>query len=140
MATLLQPPPPLQHPNPPPIALPAQPNDPNSTAAPPWFQGAIQQLRMDLWNDMQDMMRAEILPDLKCLMNHGRGEGVVVPFEVSWIIFPPLHSINAIENLDGHDLVEDLNGYGVVPPVGMNPRATNRFWKETLKGLIGASI
>jgi len=34
-------------------------------AAPPWFQGAIQQLHVDLQNDMQSMMRAEILPDLK---------------------------------------------------------------------------
>ena len=56
------------------------------------------------------------------------------------INLPPLHSVNAIENLNGHDLVEYLTGYGIVPPVGANPHAINRLRKETLKGLIGALI
>jgi hypothetical protein len=53
---------------------------------------------------------------------------------------PPLLSVNAIENLNGHDLADYLNGYGVVPPVGANPHATNRLRKETLKGLVGVPI
>ena len=50
---------------------------------------------------------------------------------------PPLHSVNAIENLNGHDLVDYLTGYGVVPPVAANPHATNRLRKETLKDFVG---
>jgi len=38
------------------------------------------------------------------------------------------------------DLVDYLNGYGIVPPVGANPHATNRLRKETLKSLVGALI
>ena len=53
---------------------------------------------------------------------------------------PPLHSINAINNLNGADLIQYLNGYGIAPPVGANPHATNHLRKETLKGLVGASI
>jgi hypothetical protein len=97
------------------------------------------------------MMRAEILPDLKRLMNQHRGDGIVVLFEVVPFAngndptqpphnLPPLLSVNAIENLNGHDLVEYLNGYGVVAPVGANPHATNRLRKETLKDLVGVSI
>ena len=52
---------------------------------------------------------------------------------------PPLGSVNAIENLNGHGLVVYLTGYGIVPlPAGANPHATNRLRKETLKGLVGA--
>jgi hypothetical protein len=52
---------------------------------------------------------------------------------------PPLASVNAIDNLNGQDLAAYLTGYGVVPlPAGANPHATNRLWKETLKGLVGA--
>jgi hypothetical protein len=50
---------------------------------------------------------------------------------------PPLHSSNVIENLNGYDLVQYLTGYGIVPPVGANPHATNCLQKETLKGLVG---
>ena len=100
-------------------------------------------------------------------MNQRRGEGNVVSFEVVPFVngndptqppvsrgfgpiyrrsqltcnqknLPPLHSVNAIENLNGHDLVQYLTGYGAVPPVGPNPHATNRLRKETLTGLIGA--
>jgi hypothetical protein len=42
----------------------------------PWFHGVIQQLRtdhqndmMNLWNDLWNMMRAEILPDLKQVLS-----------------------------------------------------------------------
>ena len=48
---------------------------------------------------------------------------------------PPLLSINAIENLNEHDLMAYLTGYGVVAPVGANPHATNRLQKETPKEL-----
>lgn len=51
---------------------------------------------------------------------------------------PPLHSFNTIESLNGRQLLAYLNGYGVVPPVGAK-LATDRFWKETLKCLVGAS-
>ncbi|KAF8812885.1 hypothetical protein BYT27DRAFT_7132131 [Phlegmacium glaucopus] len=117
--------------------------------APRWFQGAIQQLRVDLQNDMRSMIRAEILPDLKRLMNKHRGEGIVVPFEVVPFTngsdptqppnnLPPLHSINVIENLNENDLVEYLTGYGVIPPVGANQYISNHLQKETLKGLVRA--
>jgi len=83
-------------------------------------------------------------------MNQRRGEGNVVPYEVIPFIngndptqpphnLPPLGSVNAIENLNGHDLAAYLTGYGIIPlPAGANPHATNRLWKETLKGLVGA--
>jgi len=97
-------------------------------------------------------MRAEILPDLKRLMNQRRGDGTVVPFEVVPFTtngndptqpphnLPPLLSVNVINTLNGHDLVEYLNGYGVVPPISANPHATNHLQKETLKALVGVSI
>jgi hypothetical protein len=47
---------------------------------------------------------------------------------------PPLYSVNEIENLNEHDLLEYLNGYGVVP------LATNYLQKETLKRLVGTSL
>ncbi|KAF8241061.1 hypothetical protein L208DRAFT_1352094 [Tricholoma matsutake] len=121
---------------------------------PPWFQGAIQQLcidlRNDIRNDIRTMLRTDILPDLKRLMNQHRGEGNVVPYEVIPFTngndptqppynLPPLGSINAIENLNGHDLAAYLTGYGIVPlPAGENLHATNCLQKETLKGLVGA--
>lgn len=51
---------------------------------------------------------------------------------------PPLHTVNAIDNLNGNDLLRYLTGYGAVPPVGANRRATNRLRKEALKSLVGA--
>ncbi|KIJ11779.1 hypothetical protein PAXINDRAFT_157172 [Paxillus involutus ATCC 200175] len=159
MAALPQPPPPP--PNPPLIAPPVQPNDPNvpvagpQAAAPPWFQGIIQPLFMDLRNDLQNdmwtMMRAEFLPGFKRLVNQHRGDGKVVSFDIVPFTngndptqppdnLPPLHSIDVIENLNEHDLMEYLNGYGVVPPVSTNPYATNYLQKEILKGLIGSSV
>lgn len=50
---------------------------------------------------------------------------------------PPLHSVNAIENLNEHDLVAYLVGYGVVPPAGTH--TTNYLQKDTLKHMVGAS-
>jgi hypothetical protein len=46
---------------------------------------------------------------------------------------PPLLSYQSIEGLRGQQLIEYLDGYGVVPPVGANPRGTNRLRKEALK-------
>ncbi|KIJ05657.1 hypothetical protein PAXINDRAFT_21107 [Paxillus involutus ATCC 200175] len=154
---MAQPPPPPPPPNPPPISLPVQPNDPNvpvagpQAAAPPWVQGIIQPLLTDLRSDMWTMMRAEFLPDFKRLVNQHRGDGKVVSFDIVPFTngsdptqppdnLPPLHSIDVIENLNEHDLVEYLNGYGVVPPVGTNPHATNHLQKEILKGLVGSSV
>jgi len=119
--------------------------------APAWFQAAIQQLRIDIRNDIRNDIRADILPDLKQLINRQRGEGDVVPFEI--VPFnngtdptqppnnlPPLHSVNAIQNLNGHDLVSYLHGYNVIPaPGGPNPHATNRLQKDILKKKVGAS-
>jgi hypothetical protein len=52
--------------------------------------------------------------------------------------FPPLHSINAIQNLNGNDLAAYLTGYNAVPlSVAANPHATNRLWKEILKEKVG---
>lgn len=51
---------------------------------------------------------------------------------------PRLGTVNAIETLNGHNLVQYLNGYGIVPPVGANPYATNRIRKEALKTYVGA--
>lgn len=97
-------------------------------------------------------------------MNQRRGEGFVVAFEIVPFVngsdptqppvsassngyklisdqnnLLPLHSVNDIDNLNGHDLVRYLNGYGIVPPVGLNPHATNRLRKDTLKGFVGVS-
>lgn len=53
---------------------------------------------------------------------------------------PPLHSVNAIENLNGHDVVAYLVGYGVVPPAGTNPHTTNYLQKDALKLLVGCTM
>ncbi|KIJ99349.1 hypothetical protein K443DRAFT_679969 [Laccaria amethystina LaAM-08-1] len=113
---------------------------------PPWIQpiqagiqqilGAIQQLH------------AGIVPDLKRLMNQHRADGAVIEYEIVPFTngddptqpphnLPYLGSVNAIENLDGNELVGYLNGYGVVPPAGTNPVATNLLQVQTLKRLVG---
>lgn len=111
------------------------------------LQDAIQQLCADLRNDI----RAEIMPDLRRLMNQSRLDGTVVAFKVVPFTdgsdptqppnnLPPLHSVNAIENLNGHDVVAYLVGYGVVPPAGTNPHTTNYLQKDALKLLVGCTM
>ena len=53
---------------------------------------------------------------------------------------PYLDSVNAIENLDGNQLVGYITGYGVVPPAAADPAATNHLQKQTLKRLVGVSL
>ncbi|KAI9447209.1 hypothetical protein BJY52DRAFT_366245 [Lactarius psammicola] len=116
---------------------------------PPWLQGTtIQQLCANIQNDI----RQEFVPDLKRLMNHNRGNGNVVPFEVIPFTdgsdptlpphnLPPLHSINVIRNLDEQTLATYLTHYGVVPlpSVVGDPLATNEFQKDRLRIFVGGA-
>ncbi|KAH8982565.1 hypothetical protein EDB86DRAFT_2970285, partial [Lactarius hatsudake] len=98
----------------------------------------IQQFHVDLQNT-----RAEILPDVKRLINRSRGHGNVVPFEVVPFTdgtdptlpphnLPPLHTVNVIDNLSEQSLTAYLTHYGIVPlPTGGSPDATNHLQKET---------
>ncbi|KAH9172503.1 hypothetical protein EDB89DRAFT_906722 [Lactarius sanguifluus] len=107
----------------------------------------IQQFHVDLQNT-----RAEILPDVKRLINQSRGHGNVVPFEVVPFTdgtdptlpphnLPPLHTVNVIDNLSEQSLTTYLTHYGIVPlPTGGSPDATNHLQKETLKQLVGAHV
>jgi len=110
----------------------APPPPPAVPPAPLW----VQQLRLDVQNDVRNIIRAEVLPDLKRLMNQHRGDGSVVPLEV--VPFTNGDNPTQPPNLNGHNLNQYLNGYGVAPPVGANPHATNHLWKETVKSLVGA--
>ncbi|KAH9013232.1 hypothetical protein EDB85DRAFT_2034448 [Lactarius pseudohatsudake] len=109
----------------------------------------IHQVQVNLQNT-----RAEILPDLKRLMNQSRGEGNIVPFEVVPFTdgtdptlpphnLPPLHTVNVINNLSEQFLTTYLTHYGVVPlPIGGSSVATNclQLQKERLKQLVGARV
>ncbi|KAH9013697.1 hypothetical protein EDB85DRAFT_2032379 [Lactarius pseudohatsudake] len=109
----------------------------------------IQQFHVDLQNT-----RAEILPDVKRLINQSRGLGNVVPFEVVPFTdgtdptlpphnLPPLYTVNVIDNLSEQSLTTYLTHYGIVPlptASGGSPDATKHLQKETLKQLVGAHV
>ncbi|KAM6497600.1 hypothetical protein JOM56_005548 [Amanita muscaria] len=117
-------------------------------AAPPWFQGAVQQLRNDIQNDIQQL-RNDVQQLRNDVMNQGRGDGNIVRFEIIPFAngndptlqphnLPPLYSVDTIQQLDGATLSAYLTGYGIDPlPAAGNPDATNRLRKETLKRLVG---
>ncbi|KIJ99354.1 hypothetical protein K443DRAFT_8429 [Laccaria amethystina LaAM-08-1] len=120
----------------------------NTVVDPAWFQAAIQPLQNEVQQLSRDI-RGGIMPDLKRLMNESRGDGTVVVFDIVPFTdgsdptqppnnLPPLHSVNAIENLNGLQIAAYFNGYGIVPPVGANTVATNCLQKDTLKQLVGA--
>ncbi|KAF5375656.1 hypothetical protein D9615_009374 [Tricholomella constricta] len=83
----------------------------------------MQQLRVDIRNDI----RAELVPDFKRLVNHQRGDGTIVPFEIVPFTngddptqpphnLPRLLSVNSVEDLNGRDLAAYLTGYGKLMP------------------------
>ncbi|KAH8978069.1 hypothetical protein EDB92DRAFT_653866 [Lactarius akahatsu] len=109
--------------------------------APPW----VAQLQIDIMNGTRQVLRTEILPELRRQTNHTRGTGNIMPFAIIPFTngddptlpphnLPPLYSIGVIEGLNEHDLATYLTHYDVVPiPAGA---AAGR---EALKRLIGAS-
>ena len=90
-------------------------------------------------------MAPPLVPSLRCnsAISHRsseRYEGYDTPGYAHVIRnnLPSLHSVDAIKNLNGNDLIKHLTDYGVVPPDGVNPDATIRLRKETLKSVVDA--
>ncbi|KAH9051327.1 hypothetical protein EDB83DRAFT_2626617 [Lactarius deliciosus] len=129
---------------------------------PPAVLNKIHQLHNEIHQVIQNT-RAEILPDLKRLMNQSRGEGNIVPFEVVpftdgtdptlppvsfhfsllWMINLSQLGISTISHLCTLEqfLTTYLTHYGVAPlPIGGSSVATNCLQKETLKQLVGAWV
>jgi len=115
--------------------------------APPWLHPALQQLRQEIRDDIRNEIRNELVPiraQLKRRINWGRGDGGVVAFDIVPFAdgsdptqepheLDPLHSFAIINNLEGPEIINYLNGYGIPLPQGAHPLETNQLRKDALR-------